>query len=332
MATVALDTDLPTLIDIANLKLPGGAIANVVEAMTKRSPMLQSMVWKEGNLETGHKTVSRTALPTLAWRRLNEGVPASKSRTQPVTETCGQLAGISQVDVDMARLAGNPAAYRASEDKAFIASFHNELESAFIYSSQKATPEQVHGLAPRLAAISGNDYGGQIVDSQIASGGSDQTSMWFVVWSPQTVYGIYPKNLPTGIQFTDTGQQWATDGAGNKFLAYMTDWKWNCGICVEDARYLVRLANIDTSAIVGTGKLLIEDMVSAYHAMRDWNSGRGAIYCNRTIAQYLHLQALDTVKNATLSIDMIGGKPVTSFLGIPIYVTDGILNTEDIIT
>lgn len=331
MATTALSTTLPTLLDIANRTDPNGAISKIVEAMTKRSPLLESMVWKEGNLPTGHKMTTRSALPSLAWRKLNAGVPASKSRTSQVIETCGQLAGMSKVDVDLARINGNEAAFRASEDKAFVAAFHNDLESALFYSSQKTDPDQVHGLSPRLDGLTSTDYDNQIIDSQISSSGSDQTSVWFVVWSPETVYGITPKGLPTGLQMDDLGKQLTADADNNEFTAYVTDWKWNIGFAVEDYRYLARLCNIDTSAIAKTGKLLIEDMIEAYHAVRDWNAGRGAIYCNRTVMTYLHLQAQDTVKNSTLSIDMIGGKPVTSFLGVPIYMTDGLTNAESIV-
>ena len=35
-------------------------------------------------------------------------------------------------------------------------------------------------------------------------------------------------------------------GAGKSFLALVDDWEWQPGLCVEDARFLVRLANIDT--------------------------------------------------------------------------------------
>lgn len=332
MATTAVGGSVPNLFDMMSAMDPNGAIARIIEAVTKKSPMLQSMAWKEGNLPTGHKITTRTALPSLKWRRLNEGIPATKGKTSQVVETCGQLAGLSKVDTDLARINGNEAAFRASQDKAFIASFANQLESALFYSSTKDTPEQIQGLIPRLDSLSGN-YGKQIIDCQIASGGSpaDQTSMVFVVWGDDTVHGIYPKGMPAGLQSNDMGKQLVLDASNNQFSAWVTEWKWNLGVCVEDYRYLVRLANIDTSAIVGTGKLLIEDMIKAYHQVQDWSSGRGAIYCNRLVATYLHLQAQDTTKNSTLTLDNIGGMPIVRFLGVPIYVTDGLVNTEDIV-
>jgi hypothetical protein len=126
------------------------------------------------------------------------------------------------------------------------------------------------------------------------------------------------------------GQVMTEDEDGNEFNAYVGIWKWRCGLVVEDARYVVRLANIDTSAIAKTGKLLIQDMIDAAHQLFD-RQGRCAIYCNRKIATYLHQQALDSTINSTFSIDRAGGAEVVNFLGMPIRQTDALLNTEDVV-
>ena len=84
-------------------------------------------------------------------------------------------------------------------------------------------------------------WGGQIVLSDIAASGSDQSSMWFVGWGPDTVYGIFPKGQRGGLEQEDLGKQLIFDSGGaNKFTAWVTHYKWNVGICVSDARYLVR--------------------------------------------------------------------------------------------
>jgi hypothetical protein len=51
---------------------------------------------------------------------------------------------------DLAKLNGNEAAFRASEDDAFIAGLANDLETAFFYASTKTDPERIMGLSPRL--------------------------------------------------------------------------------------------------------------------------------------------------------------------------------------
>lgn len=332
MATIG--ATLPTLADIMSRLDPGGAYAKVVESMTKRCPLLQDMTWKEGNLPTGHVFTTRNGLPSLGWRKFNEGVAPSKSSTGQVTETCGILEGNSKVDVKLAQINGNEAAFRSSEDLAFMQSFQHELETGFFYHSTKSNPERFMGLSPRLDTISGNPYANQVVNSAVASSGSDQASMWLVVHGPDTVYGIYPKGMLGGLQFTDMGKQLTKDSGGvNEFLAYVGNWSWSVGLCVQDARYVVRIANIDTSAIAATGSILIDDLITAVEErLQDTESGRPIIYCNRTIRSYFRKQAKASVGNSTLTFDEVGGKPVLSFQGIPIHRTDALLNTEAVVS
>lgn len=326
-----INASLPTMQDIISRTKPGGGIDQIVELLTQRNAFLQDMVWVEGNLPTGHQFTSRKALPSGTWRRFNEGVAPSKSRTDQVTEACGMLEAMSKVDCALAALNGDEAAFRASEDDAFLAGLSNDLETALVYSSTLTDPEKILGFAPRLDSTTGL-WGGQIVDSQIAAAGSDQSSMWCVGWSPQHVFGIYPKGSTGGLTSYDGGKQLTRDAGGtNEFWAYVTSWCWKVGLAVRDARALVRLANIDTSAIAETGKLLIQDMVKMVKQCRA-EGARKVIYCNAKIETYLHLQALDSTVNSTLRVEEIGGKPVTTFLGIPIRVTDAILNTEAIVT
>lgn len=306
---------------------PNGAIAQVVESLTARNAILQDATFVEGNLPTGHRFTSRTGLPALEWRKFNEGVTPSKSRTDQIDETVGMLEGMSVVDCELAKLNGNEAAFRASEDKAFMQAFNNEIETGIFYHSTETAPEKFMGLSPRLDSTTGTG-GSQIIKMNPSASGNDQTSMWLVAWSPDTVFGIYPKDSAGGLQPHDMGEQLWTDINGKKFRAYVTNWNWKVGLVVKDYRYVVRIANIDTSAIAETGNELIKAMVRATHQMFDMRAGRLAWYCNRTVATYLHLQAMDAVKNSTLSIENVGGMPVQTFLGIPIRQTDAILNTE----
>jgi hypothetical protein len=88
MATIN-DTGLPTLLDQVKRTAPGGAIDRIIEQLTKKNPILEDMVWQEGNLPTGHRFTSRTSLPSVGWRRLNEGMgraPRIRS-TRPVVSS-----------------------------------------------------------------------------------------------------------------------------------------------------------------------------------------------------------------------------------------------------
>lgn len=331
----ALNTQLPTLLDHATRMDPNGAIASIVEALTQNNAFLEDAVFLEGNLPTGHVFTSRTALPSVSagWRRFNEGIDPGKSRTDQVTETTGMLEALSAVDVELAGLNGNEAAFRASEDKAFLQSLNNEVETGLIYHNNTLNPERFMGFAPRLAATA-NAGGNQIVKCHSAASGNDQTSMWLVCWGPETVFGIYPKGTQAGIKVTDMGKQIWTDSNSKRFLAYVTNWNWKIGLCVRDFRYLVRIANIDTGTLTAAGgggeteDTLVPSMIKAYAKLKDTKTGRAVFYCNRTVYTYLWLQARNFVKNATITIDMVEGKPILKFQGIPVRMTDAIVNTE----
>lgn len=329
MAT--LNVDLPTLLDQIKGQDPDGSVAAVVESMTRRNPILQDAVFLEGNLATGHRVTSRVGLPSVAWRRYNEGVSPSKSRKSQFDEACGQLEGLSAVDVKLAKLNGNEAAFRASEDMAFVQSMNNELSTGFFYHSTKTAPEKFMGLSPRLDATA-NPFGGQIIKVEPAAAGNDSSSMWLVCWGPESVFGIYPKGSQAGLVPDDMGKQLWDDGTGKKFRAWVTHWSWDVGLCVKDARQLIRLANIDYTTLAANTDTLVDAAIKGYYRLYDPNIGRLAFYCNRTVATYLHLQAKNATKQSTLSLDTVAGRPVVSILGIPVHVTDAITDTEAAIT
>jgi hypothetical protein len=333
VATTAINTENPTLLDLIRLRDPNGAQAKVVEALQKRTPLLQVLTFQEGNMEGGHKFSTRTGLPSIGWRMFNQGVAAGKSRADQITETCGMLEGRSVVDCELANYYSDKAAFRASEDMAFTQAFRHEVETGLFYHSTKTSPEKFMGLSPRLDLTTG-PYGSQIISSSISHSGSDQTSVWLIAFSPDTVFGITPKGQPSGLVPHDMGELMVEDENGNEFRAYTTVWNWKIGLCVKDARYVVRIANIDTGAIVGTGHLLLDDMVDAYHQLQDRETGRLAWFTNRTIGKWLHKQAMDRVASSSLSIDgdLSNGKPITRFMGIPIYETDALLSTEAVVS
>lgn len=332
MATVVNAGNL-TLADLVKRTDPTGKVASIVELLTQKNSILPDAVFREGNLPTGERVSARTGLPGVSWRRFNEGISPSKSRIDQWDEACGQLEGLSIVDCELAKLNGNEAAYRQSEDVAFLQSLSNEVETGLFYHSTKTAPEKFMGLSPRFDSTS-SVGGAQIIKHDASASGNDQTSIWLVRWGEDSVYGIYPKGSTGGITPHDMGEQLVDDGTGanKRFRAYVTNWNWKVGLVVRDFRQVVRIANIDTGNLLTTGNSLSLSMVKAYHQIWNPAGGRLAWYCNRTIGTYLHQQAMDSVKNSTLTIEKIGGQPITTFLGIPVRETDAIINGEAPIT
>ena len=324
MATVGANN--LTLSDRAKRLDPNGKIDKIVEILGETNEMLDDMVWMEGNLPTGHRTTIRTGLPSAYWRILNQGVPTGKSRTKQIDDSCGMLEVYAEVDKKLADLGGNAAALRVSEDRAFLEGMSQQFQTAAIYGNTETDPEQIMGLAPRF-----DDPSAEVGENMInaAGEGSDNTSIWLVCWGEDSAFGIYPKGYKAGFIHEDLGEQTLEDANGNKYQGYRSHYEWNCGICVRDWRYIVRICNIDVSDLTknaATGADLIDLMVQAVE-IPPALKGRCAWYCNKTVRSYLRRQ-ITNKSNVHLDINQIAGKRVLTFDEIPVRRVDKILNTE----
>lgn len=326
MATIA--TTALTLADWAKRQDPDQKQARIVEMLTQTNEILTDMLWIEGNLPTGHRTTVRTGLPTGAWRALNAGIPSEKSTTAQVDETCAMLEALGTVDEKLAMLNGNTAAFRLSENAAFVEGMNQTMASAVFYSNSALNPSQPLGLAPRYSDSTAKN-GQNII--KMGGSGSDNTSIWLVVWGDQTVHGIYPKGSKAGLDHQDMGIELVDDGTGKKFRAFRDHYGWDNGIALRDWRFAVRICNIDISDLLadtdGTVVKLIENMIRAVHRIPNLRMGRAAFYMNRTIRECLDIQAMNK-KNVQLKIDEYDGEFRTSLRGVPFRTADALLNTE----
>jgi hypothetical protein len=322
-----------TLTDWAKRQDPNGKIAKIAEILNTTNEVLDDMVWVEGNLPTGHKTTVRSGLPSTAWRLLNYGVQPSKSRTVQVVDTCGMLEAYAEIDKDLANLNGNTSEFRLSEDRAFLESMNKEFVDALFYGDTSVTPEKFLGLQPRFTATA-NENGGQIIKADSSASGDDQTSVWLVCWGENTVHGTFPKGKVAGLSHQDLGEVTLSDVAGGRYQGFRSHYKWDCGLVVRDWRYVVRIANIDTSALTAggaTGANLIDSMVAAIETLPNVQMGKPVFYCNKTVRTYLRNQ-LRNKSNVYLTLGEAAGRKVVEFDGIPVRRVDSLLKTEAVVS
>lgn len=329
MSTLA--TTHPTLLDITKRLDPQGKIDTIGEILNQTNEILDDMVWLEGNLPTGHRTTIRSGLPTPTWRKLYGGVQPTKSRTVQVTDATGMLEAYAEVDKALADLNGNSAAFRLSEDRAHLEGMNQEFASTLFYGNESTEPEAFTGFGARFNDQSAEN-GSNIITSADTPDSTDNTSIWLVVWGPNTVHGIYPKGSKAGLNMEDKGQVTIenVDGNGGRMEAYRTHYRWDCGLSVRDWRYIVRV-NLDQEDLVknaATGPDLIDLMTQAVEMIPSLSMGRPAFYMNRTLRSYLRRQIANKVAASTLTMEQIAGKHVTMFDGIPVRRCDAITNTE----
>ncbi|WP_436139841.1 major capsid protein [Acidovorax sp. LjRoot74] len=328
-AGVTLASTNPTLADVAARMTTDGKIdPSIVEMLSETNEVLDDMTMIEANGFTEHKTTVRSGLPSGTWRKLNYGVQPEKSRTVPVKDSMGMLETYAEVDKALADLNGNSAAWRLSEDRAFVEGINQNMATTLFYGDSSADPEKYMGLAPRYNTLSAEN-GMNIVDA--GGTGSDNASIWLTVWGPNTLHGIYPKGSPAGLQSRDLGEQTLFDAAGGRYQGYRTHYKWDIGLTLRDWRYVVRIANIDVSDLTknaSAGADLIDLLTQAVELIPNVGMGRPVFYLPRKIRSFLRRQITNKVAASTLTMEEIAGKKVVAFDGIPCRRTDALLLTE----
>ncbi len=348
MATLTTKPGAVTLLDMAKAMDPDGKIAKVAELLSQTNEILTDMPWYEGNLATGHRGTIRTGLPTPVWRKLYQGVPPSKSLRATVEDACGILEDRNEIDKAVAELNGNTAEFRLDEGQATIEGINQAMAQALIYGDSSLNPEQFNGLSVRYNTI--NTSTSEVAKNVISAGGSGNcTSVWLVVWGKNTVHGIYPKGSQAGLQHEDLGLIDAFDSSNNRFRAYADRYEWKCGLHVKDWRYVVRIANISVTDLLGqsgtqanTAATWLPKLLAKAQARIPFMSmGNAAFYASRTVKEMLAVGALDKSQNA-LAIqpalkqygELGAGFPQQdlTFLGTPIRTVDRLLETETALT
>jgi hypothetical protein len=336
-----ISTNALTLADWAKRMDDQQKTAYIVELLSQENGIMRDCLWVEGNLPTGHKTTVRTGIPQGTWRLLYQGLPPVKSTTAQVTDVCGNLEALNQIDKDLADLNSNTASFRLSETNGTMMGLGQQMATTMFYGNVTVNPERFTGITPRYSAITGAASGANIIDA--GGTGSTNTSIWFITWGEQTVHGIFPKGKKTGLIHSDMGEDWAFDASNNRYRAYLDHFKWEAGLTVRDWRYCVRIANIDVNQLIsGAAPNLMNLLIRALHRIPTimggnvqqsdaptiaGSMGKTVIYCNRTITTYFDIQN-QARPNALFSMKEYDGMPILTFRNIPIRVCDALLNTE----
>lgn len=325
-----------------------GKIATIIELLSQTNEVLDDMLVIEGNSATGHKTTVRTGLPQATWRQLYQGVSPTKSTTAQITDAFGLLETYSVIDKALAELNGNTAAFRLSEDLAFLEGMNQQMAGVLFYGNSSLNPERFNGLATRYPTVSSSNAANaqNVIDA--GGTGSTNTSIWLVTWGPNTCHAFFPKGQKSGLTMEDIGTRVAydTNSPARPYEAYWTHFKWQMGVSLRDWRYVVRICNIDVTQLSGaTPPNLIVALIRAAHRLptqprslgpvqtsdakevQGISTGNVAFYANRTIRTWLDIQAVNKA-NVLLRFDEWHGKPVTTFRGIPIRTCDQLLTTE----
>lgn len=335
-----------TLADLGRRMDPSGKIADMAELMSQANEIDEDSPLVEGNLTTGHVVTLRTALPKGTFRRFNQGVGYTKSSASQITFGMAMLDAYSQIDKKLADLGGNTNANREKEDVAHMEGLGQQWTGVVIYGNAWTTPEQFSGFSTYFSAIASAQNGVNVLDA--GGTGSSNTSIWLIGWGDQTCYGIYPKGTKAGLTFENKGDVVpAYDTSNRRYEAYTSYFSRNGGIAIEDWRYVIRIANIDTTtaglagstppdlfaimskAVVRlpTAGKMVSNITKSDAPDRVAPSVKLKFYCDRTSREYMDIQAIRD-KNVLLRPEDYAGRPIVNFRNIAIGVNDQQLDTE----
>lgn len=337
----------PNMVDVATRTDPEGNIPEISEMLSQCNDYADDAPYMEANEKTGHEFVFRTSIPTGSWRAYNQGTPYSKSTTGKARVGLGMLADWSQVDRSLLRHSGQGEKFRRTEDFAFLEGMSQTIAQTLIYGNTALTPAEFMGLAPFYNTL--NTSSAQNAANVVNGGGtgSSNTSIWYIGWSPESFFLVYPRGTTAGIHMEDRGDTVpAYDSLGNPFLAFTSYFEQEVGLCPKDWRYGARICNIDTTnaGLAGPNALDIfatmaqvtlsfpkttraVSGIDKTDAPTDNFGTRRVWYVNRTSLHWMYVQAMRD-RNVLLRLEDYAGIVTDNFRGDPIKVIDQITNTE----
>lgn len=337
MSTVGIDA--LTLSDFRKRENPDGNVDFIIEALEHSNPILDDMVWREGNLPTGNRTTVRVKVPRPSVRLINQGVESSKSITRQVVDTCMMLEDHSFIDTKLLRLYGGKAeAYRRSEDAAFVQGFSDVVAENVFYGDTDQEPGTFNGLSVRYNTLTGHEgeAGYQVINGGTA-GADTNTSAFLVGWGSHATTGIYPRGSQLGLKTEDMGEDWVTDSQGRRYRAVSTLFNWDCGLAVQDIRANAMVRNIDVNNLPTTAaaKLsLIEKFIVAKNRIRNLQRGDKKLvwYVGASLYDWFELYLLDKNNVHVTRQELANDVPRLYFSGIEIKKCDAISETEPAFT
>lgn len=320
------------LMDVARRTDRDGNITKIVEVMAQTNDIIDDIPWIECNDGSAHETTQRNGLPDVYWRKYNQFIPDSKSTTAQITDTTGMLEAYSKVDAKLLKKNGNSAAWLLSEETPFIESLTQTTCETMFYGDVSVSPEKFMGLAPRYSVLDAPN-GVNIIDMK---GTKNLTSIWLVVWGENSVCGLYPKGTKAGIDSTDKGVSTVYDGNGKMMEAHVTHFTQDSGLCVRDWRQVVRIANIDCTALLTAGDSsdisanIEKALIMARSLIQNENAGRLVCYSNKLVRAMLEVKLYQKGNIKYEYEEIIKGYPrrQPTFLGMPIKRVDRLGTNE----
>ena len=301
------------ILDLARLN-GSDAVVGLIEESLQSAPEMKTIPGRTIK-GTSYKTVLRTGLPTVGFRRLNEGVTDTKSTFEEKLVQCFVASGRIVVDKATATgFEGGESELQAIEGAGIMEALFRKIGSQVFYG----VSNDAKGF-PGLQAMCSAD----VVAN--AAGSTAKTSCYAVKFGPQAVQMIYGNETPAALSPWREGD--GVDSTGARFPAWIADLTMWVGLQCVSKHAVGRIYNIGTDSGKGMTDALVAELLSKWYG-----PAPDVLFMNRRSAY--QLQTSRTVTISTGGSNKIAGNigtvaaHPTESNGIPIVVTDQLSNAE----
>ncbi len=298
-----------TLLDIAKMN-GNDAVVGLIEENLNAAP--EAANWPMKTIRgTQYKTLVRLTVPTIGFRKANEGTAGVKSTYENRLVECFILSEQIKIDVAVANANEDGAdVAKAFEASGFMKGAMYAMGTQAYYGSNSTFSGDADGF-PGLIDLVDSDY---IVDAG-GSSASTGSSVYGLRFGTQGVSFVGGNG--EGITLGDWREEFVLDsGASNSYNAYVAPMDSWIGLQVVDKSAVGRIADLTVS--VPLTDALIASLIEKAPVGGMWE----ALYMSRR-----SWGQLQSGRTATNGVGTPAPFPNEAF-NIPIVITDSILNTE----
>jgi hypothetical protein len=301
---------MPTLLDIAKAK-GSDATVGLIEEAIKATPEVQFIPARTIK-GMSFKTLVRTSYPNAGFRSANEGVAASVSTWENRNFACFPLNPRWECDkvIADAHEDGAPAYIAMEADGMTRAAFITMGKQLYYGVGTGGDAKGFPGLIAQHDSSMVVDAGGSTADTG--------SSVWAIKFGLKDVQFVYGNDGE--LKVNDVSEQRVTDLLGNPYTAYCQELLAWAGLQVGSIYSVGRIKKLTEDSGKGLTDNLVAELLSKFPA----GTVPDALFMTRR--SRLQLQKSRTATNEKGNPAPM---PVESH-GVPIHVTDCLLNTESL--
>ncbi len=330
-----------TLLDISKLNGNDAAVGLIEENLTY-APEL-SIVPGRTIRGTSYRTVARDTYPGVGFRAANQGFTYTKSTFLNRVHECYIFGGNMRADVAVASAhEDGPEAYKAIEAAGFMKQAMIELGQQFFYGSIAGSSAVVNdakgfpGCNQFVDAFVTELTTRSITTLVVDAGGttaSTGSSVYGVKFGDQGLQFIFGNGA--GVMMGEWFTQMVNDGVANSdYLAYIANMTAWIGLQAANPYCIGRLKDLTADAGCGLTDSLAEDLLARYpvgYKPDAWFMTRRSLRQLQKSRSVVLSSGVPQRSNATPigggGNEIVAASP-TTLCGIPIVVTDSLVDTE----